>query len=616
MNLNQSAKICAIAIVLVAILGGVLRVIIAQQDLLWLDELHTAWVTSGSFGDVFSRAGQGNQSPLFFCLVWPFVQVLGETTLAVRTLSIGCGISLLLLSSLLAWKWTQSVIATSLVAWLIAIDPWFVFYSTEARPYVLLELLGIIQVLIFWNLLSKFYVDDELSLSIERRPKWIGAAVAITLTSTAMFYCHYTCIWLFVAEIIFFVMYSLWVKTVSGRSYLMGRSCLAFLCVAIGVAVCCVPAVLHLLEVFHQRGNWAPVSSSRELIRTVRWPFLLSMVLPIVCTTIFYFPNKEAIDAKLFDLIPTQRNLFKIPFVVLWAIIPIACCLLLDHFRIAPIALYRYTVVGAVAFPLFAGLCTGLSGKWYGQLAIALILMGSSFVDRYEGGQLFPNPFAGQLAATQTLPLLRLENWRDPINEINLRKDKNTHPVFLFGNVIEDIHAFATEEPEFLDYLRFPIQGFDRIDASARQTIACPTIFLQHFRPTDIELIRRQGGCWLLIRGDQILVTEISNEFRRLAKQLAEIKKEEADGGSDDGVDEKGEEQDSDGSSKSNKELAAEAENVSGDESEDGAQESAGKETTATEKPKTTTESDETPEPTIQFAQFPASNVYLITIDW
>ena len=588
MNLNQSPAACTIAVVLIALIAGALRIVIAQQDLLWLDELHTAWVTSGTFGDVFSRAGQGNQSPLFFCLAWPLVQVFGETTIAVRTLSIGCGILLLLLGSLLTWKWTHSMIATSLVAWLIAVDPWFVFYSTEARPYALLELLGIIQVFLFWSLLSKFYVEDGASFADELKPKWISTAILMTVTSAAMFYCHYTCLWLFVAEIIFFIAYSLWVKISSGRSYSIGRSCLAFLCVAIGVAVCSAPGVLHLLEVFDQRGNWAPVSSSGELIRTVRWPFLLSIILPIVCTTIFYFPNKEAIDAKLFDLVPTQRNFFKLPFVVLWAIIPIVCCLLLDHYRIAPIALYRYTVVGAVAFPLFAGLCTGMSGKWYGQLAIALILVGSSFLARYEGGQFIPNPFASQLAATQTLPLLRMENWRDPINEINIRDDKKTHPVFLFGNVIEDIHAFATEEPAFLDYLRFPIQGFDRIDSSQRQTIACPTISMQHFRPTDIELTKQHGGCWLLVRGDQVLVAEISNEFRRLASQLAELEKLTAEGGD------------------SQEPSLADGGNV----------DEVAEDSTKTPEVESNEEESKTRQPNIQLAQFPASNVYLISIDW
>lgn len=558
MNLNQSKFVCFFVVVIVTCVGGAIRFVIAHQDLLWLDELHTVWVTSDSFADVLPRARQGNQSPFFFWFVWAVVQQLGTTILTVRLVSLVSGLLVLLVASFLAWKWTRSVLASLLVGWLIAIDPQFVFYGTEARPYVLLQLLSIVHVLLYWNLLSKFYVE-EANLDEKRKGRWLGIGITTTLVSAAMFYCHYTCSWLFVAEIVFFVFYCSFVKFSSGKVFQAGRAMVSFLVIAVAVALICIPGIIHLLEVFERRDNWSPVSSGPVLLNSIRWSFLLNIVLPIFCAAAFYFPNREGLDARLFDLPPTERNLSKMPFVLLWAAVPVASVLLLDHYQVAPLALNRYTVVGAVAFPLFAGLCVGISGKWYGQLAIATILVAVSFFDRYEGGQLFANPFTSQLMTTQTLPLLRFEDWRSPIMEINAREDKSTHPVFLFANVIEDVHAFATDDQDFHSYLLFPLNGLEPVDVSNRQAIAAPTLLHQHFRPTDIELIKQQGGAWLIIRGDQPLVMAISDELRRLIKHLEEGKEGR------DPDDENGQKPDG---------------------------------------------------PEINFAQFPASNVYLVSIDW
>ncbi len=269
------------------------------------------------------------------------------------------------------------------------------------------------------------------------------------------------------------------------------------------------------------------MSSVAGLLNQLRWPLLLSVVLPILSAAVFYFPNKEKIDSRLFGLRPMDRSITKIAFVLLWAGIPLACVLLLDGFGIAPLASQRYALVGSAAIPLFAGLCVGVSGKWYGQLAIAAILTATSFVQGYERQQIIYNPIVAHFQATQSLPMLRLENWKDTIAEINRRQDKQTHPVFLYANLIEDVDAFANADPAFQEYLRFPISGIHTVDRTVREVIAAPTLGVQHFRPTDIELMKQQGGAWLIIRTrDPGFVGVICDELRQLAVLLAEIEQE------------------------------------------------------------------------------------------
>ena len=252
------------------------------------------------------------------------------------------------------------------------------------------------------------------------------------------------------------------------------------------------------------------VSSSQQLITELCWPVLSQVLLPLICATAFFFSSKENPDAELFDLRLTERNIVRMPFVLLWAFVPISAVLLLDHYRVAPLALYRYTVVGAVAIPLFAGLCVAFPNKWYGQLTIAFLVVGVSC---------YQNPLAHQIITTGRIPQLRFENWEDPIREINARHDKQTQPVLLFSNLIEDVHAFSNRQPQFQEYLRFPANGLIPIDSQHREIIAAPATMSQHFRPQDIQLMKQQGGAWLLIRGDQALLTEISSDLRWMSTQ-------------------------------------------------------------------------------------------------
>jgi hypothetical protein len=365
---------------------------------------------------------------------------------------------------------------------------------------------------------------------------------------------------LFISEIVFFIGYCGMLK--AGKSFQTGRAIIGFVLMASAIAFICLPGVLHLLEIYDRRGNWALVSSGQGLIAELRWPALLHLLLPIICGAIFFIPGKEKLDFELFDLQPTERNFVKISFVLLWALLPVAAVLLLDHYQIAPLALRRFTLVGAVALPLFAGLCVATSNKWYGQLAIAVIVVGAS---------LYQNPFSQQLVTTRTLPRLRFENWSDPIQEINARGDKSNHPVFLFSNLIEDVEAFTNADPSFQEYLLFPINGVASINIQHRTTLAGPTMLSQHFRPTDIEMMKLQGGAWLLIRGDQTLVTTICNDLRSLNDQIATATQKDSEQEKSEGPD-----SDLEDSGQQNRDI----------------------------------------EPSIQFAQFSESNVYLVSIDW
>ncbi len=258
MLLNQSKLVCFLGVLLAVSIGATIRYQIVLQDLLWLDELHTSWVTSDTFGAVTPRALQGNQSPFYFWIAWPVTQQMGQSTYSLRFVSLICGVLLMLATGYLAWRWTRSALAGLIVAWLMALDPGFVFYGTEARPYALLQLLSVIQVIFFWLLLIRLHdrEQDDMHQVAYAKPQsitWIG--IATVILSAAVFNCHYTGAWLFIAELLFVAAYLLIASFHRDRTFQIGRALTTLPLLACGVTLLCIPAGLHLLEVFDRRAT-------------------------------------------------------------------------------------------------------------------------------------------------------------------------------------------------------------------------------------------------------------------------------------------------------------------------------------------------------------------------
>ena len=126
-------------LIAILLLGVWLRCSQAHESL-WLDELHTSWVVADGAGQIADRARAGNQSPLYFDLVWCVVQLLGHHEWTLRLLSLVAGSGLILATYELVRRWSHSVTSGLLAALLVAVSRDCIFYAQEARPYALLQL--------------------------------------------------------------------------------------------------------------------------------------------------------------------------------------------------------------------------------------------------------------------------------------------------------------------------------------------------------------------------------------------------------------------------------------------------------------------------------------------
>ena len=179
----------------------------------WLDESYTVDLVQRSFGHMLSGvAGDESTPPLYYVLAWLWEKVFGHDEAGLRSLSALFGTLTVPVAWRAAREWFDGSARAGLIAAaLVAFNPFFVWYSQEARSYSLLVLMATLTLLFvrrraygWWALtaalalcthyFAAFIVVPEaiwLIWSAERkRPAWLAtaapAAAAIALVPLAV----------------------------------------------------------------------------------------------------------------------------------------------------------------------------------------------------------------------------------------------------------------------------------------------------------------------------------------------------------------------------------------------------------------------------------------------
>jgi mannosyltransferase len=174
---------------------GLLLRLPSFNDSLFGDELSTYFIVTGhSVGHIIYLL-QGHSvdlnPPLFFLLVW-VVERFGDGAHALRLVSLLAGTAAIPLTYLLG-LWTVGRRAAMVGAALMALSPFLIFYSTEARAYALLLLLMLVCTLCLLR-----------AVATRRVRYWVGYAVfscaAVYTHYIAVFYLGTLFVWAFLAR--------------------------------------------------------------------------------------------------------------------------------------------------------------------------------------------------------------------------------------------------------------------------------------------------------------------------------------------------------------------------------------------------------------------------------
>jgi 4-amino-4-deoxy-L-arabinose transferase-like glycosyltransferase len=204
-RISGSRRIASALLVLILLLAFGLRFYRLDAQSLWNDEGTSVAVAQGDLGAIARDAARDIHPPLYYWLLSGWLRLFGTSETAVRALSALLGVVLVALTYALGrrliGRW--AALAAALLA---AIHPFQVYYSQEARMYMLLA------VLTAGALLALVYL-------VEGSRSALAAWVALVLLEVAGLYTHYSFVFV---VLILNLAYGLWLILIRGVRHRAG----------------------------------------------------------------------------------------------------------------------------------------------------------------------------------------------------------------------------------------------------------------------------------------------------------------------------------------------------------------------------------------------------------
>jgi mannosyltransferase len=165
-------------LIAITVAGAAIRFATLTSQSYWLDESQAAHELSLSFGHMLSAWSRAEWNPpLYLIVAWPWAKVFGTGEAGVRSLSAIFGTALIPVIYLCGRE-LVSRRAGLIAAALTALNPFMVWYSQEAREYMLLTLLCTVSLLFFARAVRR---SDPASQPRHRDLAWWAVFSALAL---------------------------------------------------------------------------------------------------------------------------------------------------------------------------------------------------------------------------------------------------------------------------------------------------------------------------------------------------------------------------------------------------------------------------------------------------
>ncbi len=430
------------------------------SESLWLDELHTAWVAMGAWASIGAHSLVGNQSPVFFALEWALVHSVGASELTLRLPSIVAGGLLVVALFAMARAWTGSAWLALVPAWLAAVDPQAIYYGTEARPYALVQLLGLLHVANFAALVR----------TPTRGRRILGVAGAAVL-----FHLHYTAALLFAGELAWYA----WMRA-------RGRTAYAARAIALDAAITTLlmaPAAPALAAIFARRANWAKfVGQPEPWVAVAMLPWAASALVGAALVAVWRRAN-PANAAEAEDQIHCAVCWLAVPLVIAWAA---------TTSDVARLLWPRYMAASAPAALILLVLALrDIPGRRLRAVAAVAVLVAGT-VGSYA---------VRHFAATGRLLDWRADDWRDAVTWFNEHPRHAAGAVLLRSDLIETDALGPGSDSLLESYARYPLQALYGPVVNAERLVALRRNQPDLITDSVADVVDRSDAAWLVYNG-------------------------------------------------------------------------------------------------------------------
>jgi mannosyltransferase len=464
-----------------ALLAAIVALVVVSRvwqarESLWIDELHTAWCAVGPWSEVASRAAEGNQSPLYFRLVWLLVQTLGASELVLRLPSLVAGALLPVALYFVTRRWTGSVWLGLLPAWLAAVGTQAIFFGTEARPYALVQLLAVLHVAVFAELVDR--------PTAGRRVLWVGGALLL-------FYLHYTAILLVAAEFVYYVA----LGRVRRQPLAYGWSLLVLDGVVVGLLA--LGASDNLRAIFGRRKNWDFVAQLPlwQAIGLLHWGWAALVVATAAAIGRLLAASQKRDsegDVKVPDTSTSNRAFETQMLALSWFLVPVLLAWLTTMTDTARILFPRYLAASGPAALVLVALAVQ-AAPWRSLrvvlgIGLALVALRMSYIPETILAR-------GQLISS------RRDDWRSAIAHFNAADGHERDLVLVRTWLIEADGLRTRRDPRLADYCLYPVTSLYPLDAPKERLIPLPRSNSGQLTSATQQQLRGEQRVWLILGG-------------------------------------------------------------------------------------------------------------------
>jgi uncharacterized membrane protein len=192
-NERRQRTLYLLALAVVLLLAAFLRFYRLDASSLWSDEGNTWAMLSRSYGEIAQAAASDIHPPGYYWLLKAWSSVMGTSAWAMRSFSAVMGILLVLvvagIGRVMAPKGTGRDWLPLLAALLVAVNPLLIYYSQEARMYMLLALAG---SGVFWAMLAGPLWSTSNPFAAEQSSLPLKLAALYVLFAAMGLWTHYS----------------------------------------------------------------------------------------------------------------------------------------------------------------------------------------------------------------------------------------------------------------------------------------------------------------------------------------------------------------------------------------------------------------------------------------
>ncbi len=459
---------------------------------LWLDELHTAWVVLGPWEELPRRAALGNHGPVYFALARLAVGLFGPGEVALRSVSVGAGVLVVLGTFGLLRVWGAGLWLAGAAAVAAALDPQLLWFAQEARPYALLQAmsLGHVWLLWFWAFTS--------------RGGFLGWALfgAWVLLGAAMLATHLVAVQVLVAEGLAAVGLQFWLRrrkddAKKGQLPIPWHLLLPGLALQVLLAAEVWPVAW---QVWQHRQLWQGVFPPwQQTVERIAWanvPLVGALLLGGLAGWIARRQGsaKAALVPPEEGQILSQKNPRRVAATVLataWLLTGPVAALGATWWQGSSVFFPRYLTPAHAALGVAWGCwACWLPGKWGRRVAAGALVLGAACCW----------PTLGHLVRDGVAVPHAAEDWQGALVTLREKGTKGTPVLLAPGLVEEHLVLRGNSSLPLLQYLLYPLRSlYDPgpvcpwLLPGGRAEAVVPRGFWSR--------LRQQGRCFLLVRG-------------------------------------------------------------------------------------------------------------------